>query len=44
MRKTNVEVLDHSSEVTAVAIKQDGKELAVCTLKGEVYIWDIEMS
>lgn len=41
-RKTNTDVLEHNSEVTDVSIRNDGKELAVATLKGELYIWDIK--
>lgn len=39
-RKMNADLLDHNSEITAISVRNDGKELSVATLKGEIYIWD----
>ncbi|KRX01618.1 WD40-repeat-containing domain [Pseudocohnilembus persalinus] len=39
-RKTNTDILDHNSEITAIAVRNDGKEAVISTLKGELYIWD----
>ncbi len=41
-KNKNVDALDHNSEITALTIKNDGKEVAVATLKGEIYIWEVE--
>jgi periodic tryptophan protein 2 len=41
-RKLNAEILGHNSEVTALDIRKDGKELCVSTLKGELYLWNCE--
>ena len=41
-RKTNVDVLDHNSEITALCVRNDGKQACVATLKGEIYIWDVK--
>jgi len=39
-RNKNADTLDHNSEITALAVRNDGKECSVATLKGEIYIWD----
>jgi len=36
------DIFDHNSEVTVVAFRPDGKELCTSTLKGELYLWDVE--
>lgn len=41
-RKTNTDILDHNSEITALCIRNDGKECCVATLKGELYFWNIK--
>ena len=40
-RKLNVETLQHSSQITALAINPDGKFVAAATIKGEIYIWEL---
>jgi periodic tryptophan protein 2 len=41
-KKLNNEVMEHNSEITAVAVRSDGKEICVATFKGELYFWDPE--
>ena len=41
-RKLNVDTLDHSSQITALAMHPNRKQIAVATLKGEIYIWELE--
>lgn len=43
-RKLNVETLEHSSQLTALAVHPDGKQIAAATIKGEIYIWELETS
>ena len=35
------ETYEHNSKITAIALSPDDKEIAVSTLNGELYIWDI---
>ncbi|KAI9032276.1 quinon protein alcohol dehydrogenase-like superfamily [Hyaloraphidium curvatum] len=39
-RSGTVESLGHQSDVLAIAVRPDGKELAVSTLDGQVTLWD----
>ena len=38
--KSAVDVLRHSSDVTAIAFSPDGAVLACCTLDGQIALWD----
>jgi WD40 repeat protein len=38
------EVLEHQSEVLAVAFRPDGKELCSATMDGQLNFWDVESS
>ena len=38
------ETYEHNSKITAVALSPNDKEVAVSTLNGELYTWDIETS
>lgn len=40
-RKLNVESLDHGSQITALAVHPNGKQVAAATLKGEIYLWEV---
>ena len=37
-----IEIFDHNSEITVLAFRPDGKEICTATLKGELYLWDVE--
>lgn len=39
-QKTAVDVLEHGSDVTSLAFSPNGATLAVCTLDGQIAIWD----
>lgn len=41
-RKLNVETLDHSSEITALAVHPNSKQIAAATIKGEIYLWETQ--
>ena len=34
--------LDHNSEIMDISFRPDGKELCTTTMKGEIYLWDVE--
>ena len=34
------DVLEHNSEITALAVRNDGRQLVTATMKGEVILWD----
>ena len=36
------ETYEHNSKITAIALSPNDKEVAVSTLNGELYTWDIE--
>ena len=36
------EVLQHGSDVLALAYRPDGQELAVATLDGNIALWDLK--
>lgn len=36
------EILDHSDKIAAVCYRSDGKQIAVSTTRGEVYLWHVE--
>lgn len=36
--------MEHSSQVTALAFHPDGKQFAAATIRGEIYIWEVEDS
>ena len=36
------ETYEHNSKILAVTISPDDKEVAVSTLNGELYTWDVE--
>ena len=38
------ETYEHNSKITAIALSPNDKEVAVSTLNGELYTWDIETS
>jgi periodic tryptophan protein 2 len=38
-RKLNVETLEHGSQITAIAINASQTQVAVATMKGEIYLW-----
>jgi periodic tryptophan protein 2 len=38
-RKLNVETLDHGSQVTALALNPAKTQVAVSTMKGEIFLW-----
>eukprot|EP00775_Hariotina_reticulata_P006700 gene6700-6923_t len=40
--KAQLEVLQHSNDVLAVAWRPDGKQLASATLDGQIYFWDAQ--
>lgn len=41
-RKLNVETFQHSSEITTIAVHPNKQQCAAATMKGEIYIWDVE--
>jgi periodic tryptophan protein 2 len=41
-KKGNSETLEHTSEIVSVDLTPDDKSIAVCTLNGELYTWDLE--
>lgn len=41
-RKTNDEILDHQDKVATLCYRSDGKQIAVSTTRGEVYMWNVE--
>lgn len=43
-KRSNADSLDQSSEVTALAASPNSKQVAACTFKGEIYIWDVATS
>jgi len=43
-KRGNADTLDQSSEITAMAASPNAKHIAVCTFKGEIYIWDATSS
>jgi len=41
--KTKVlDTLDHNAEIMDISFRPDGKELCTTTMKGEIYLWDVE--
>ena len=41
--KNQQEVFTHTSEVTNIQYRPDGKELISTTFKGDVTIWDVKI-
>lgn len=41
--KSQLEVLQHSHDVLALAWRPDGKQLASATLDGQVYFWNAQV-
>lgn len=43
-RAHNMQVLDHGSEVLALAFRHDGREIVAATLSGQLTFWDPELA
>lgn len=41
--KSQLEVLQHSHDVLALAWRSDGKQLASSTLDGQIYFWNAQV-
>lgn len=41
--KSQLEVLQHSHDVLALAWRPDGKQLASATLDGQIYFWNAQV-
>jgi periodic tryptophan protein 2 len=41
--KSQLEVLQHSHDVLALAWRPDGKQLASSTLDGQIYFWNAQV-
>jgi periodic tryptophan protein 2 len=42
--KSQLEVLQHSHDVLALAWRPDGKQLASSTLDGQIYFWNAQVA
>jgi periodic tryptophan protein 2 len=41
VQRQSGDTLHHNSEITALSVRPDGRELCTATMKGEVLLWDI---
>ena len=42
-KKQQDEIFTHSDKIAALTFRSDGKEICVSTIRGELYLWDVEM-
>lgn len=36
--------MNHNSHIQALTFRPDGKSVAVATLKGDIYVWDVKQA